>query len=283
MNRKTLTFAALAFLMAGTSAIAQSIVYAIDLRATPNRLLNWPVNASSTAQVTVTSANASYDGFAIDFNTAGSILYGINPGVAPFNFGTIDLLTGNFNLIAPLGNIPAGNNPTGLRADPTTDTFYFSSNGTSGNTLQTLNIATGLLSAPVVMTGLAAGAIVIDIAISNSGQMYGIDIGSDTLISIDKVTGATTTIGPLGFNANFAQGMDFDMATNTLYATIYTGGGTGVFASINLATGAATQLFATTPLNAEMEMAIRPIPEPTTLALLGLGAVGLAWRLRRKK
>ena len=287
MSIKTLALASAAFLVAQSAAFAQfSQVYAIDVRPTPNRLLTWAVNATSTAQVNIQSANASFDGFGVDFNTAGTILYGINPGAAPFSFGTIDLLTGNFNTMFALSGLGAGQSVTGLRVDPTNETFYVSSNGaTFGNQLQTLNTTTGALSSAVNLTGLAAGAIVIDIAISNTGQMFGIDIGSDTLVSIDKVTGASTTIGLLGFNANFAQGMDFDLATNTLYATIYTGGGTGVFASINLTTGAATQLFSTTALNAEMEMAIRPVPEPTTGTLLisGLGLAAAALRYRRNR
>jgi hypothetical protein len=117
--------------------------------------------------------------------------------------------------------------------------------------------------------------------------MFGHDIGTDSLYSIDKTTGAATLIGTTGFLANFAQGMDFDYSTNTLYATIYTGGGTGMFSRFDLTTGAATGIFSTQPLGAagaEMEMAVAaPIPEPTSLTLVGLGAAGLVWRRIRRK
>jgi hypothetical protein len=99
--------------------------------------------------------------------------------------------------------------------------------------------------------------IVIDIAINAAGDLYGLTLGTDSLVSIDPVTGVGTVIGPIGLNANFAQGMDFDPATGDLYAAVYTGGGTGMFCTLDLTTGLANQLEDTFALNAEMEIAIR--------------------------
>ena len=74
--------------------------------------------------------------------------------------------------------------------------------------------------------------------------------------------------------------MDFDWDTNTLYATLYTGGGTGVYASLSTTTGAATTIVSTTPWNAEMEMAVKAgIPEPGSLSLLGIAGLAV---LRRR-
>ena len=57
---------------------------------------------------------------------------------------------------------------------------------------------------------------------------------------MNKTTGAATLVGPIGINANFAQGMDFDWATNTLYATMYVGTGVGAYVAIDTTTGAPT-------------------------------------------
>jgi len=270
-NALRLSFAALAAASLASPALAQiSDVYAINLRATPNTLLRFPVNAPAN---NVISANAGFDGFAIDFNADASVLYGITSAVAPDQqFGSIDTTTGNFTAIGLTGVNEA--NWSGLSFDNSTSSMFAS----AGTNLYTINVATGAATLVTPFSGAPTGMLLIDIAVHPfTGQMYGHDIGTDSLLSIDKVTGAITTIGPTGFAANFAQGMDFDPQTGTLYATIYTGGGTGAFCSFDLATGAATSIVSTTPWNAEMEMAIAPAP--SAAALLGLGAlVGLRRR-----
>lgn len=269
-----LVAAAAATFVAASAADAQSQVFAIDLRqGTPSRLLSFPVNAPAQ---NVLSSTATFDGFAMDFNSAATTLYGIQASTAtasPNFFGTIDTTTGNFSPIAALTGLPAGS-AGGMSVDPTTETFYVN----DGATLYTLNTTTGALTS---VGGFGTGLLNIDIAIDRNGQMYGHDIGADNLLLIDKTTGAATVIGPTGHAANFAQGMDFDYETNTLYATIYTGGGTGVFASFNLTTGAGTTILSTTSWNAEMEMAVAsPIPEPTSFALMGMAGAAL---LRRRR
>lgn len=56
-----------------------------------------------------------------------------------------------------------------------------------------------------------------DIATNANGEMFGIDSQSDTLIAIDKTTGAGTVVGPLGIPITPYAGLDFDEATNVLY------------------------------------------------------------------
>jgi hypothetical protein len=54
--------------------------------------------------------------------------------------------------------------------------------------------------------------------------MYSHDIVNDSLISIDKATAAGTIIGPLGYDANFGQGMGWDPATDTLFLAAFNNG-----------------------------------------------------------
>lgn len=65
---------------------------------------------------------------------------------------------------------------------------------------------------------------IADIAVHPlTGTMYGIDISADTLVVIDKNSGAATTVGPLGidlFNNN-NNSVDFDDVTGTLYLSAY--------------------------------------------------------------
>jgi len=62
---------------------------------------------------------------------------------------------------------------------------------------------------------------IIDIAINAQGEMYGVDIVNDVLVRIDPTTGAGQVVGSIGFNANYAQGMDFEETTGVLYLAAF--------------------------------------------------------------
>jgi hypothetical protein len=82
------------------------------------------------------------------------------------------------------------------------------------------------------------------------------EIATDSFYNVNPATGAMTLIGSHGLAANFAQGMDFDNQDGTLYAFIYTGGGTNRFGTVNLTTGAFTTQAQDNPLG-EFEGAVR--------------------------
>lgn len=212
-------------------------------------------------------ANAA---FAIDMDPTATTLYAIMYDQVN-TYGTVDLDTGVFSAMGQLSG-PTQVNTTGLSVDPTTGIWYL----TNSDGLYAGDITTGVFN----LVGSIGFDLCIDLAIDSQGNAYGMDISTDVLFSIDLATGLGTEIGPTGMAANYAQGMDFDYATDTLYATVYTGGGTGAFCWYDLATGAANIIQDTAVLNAEMEMVVAsPIPAPGVLALLGLA--GLARRRRR--
>ena len=257
------------------SAASASLIYGFNMRGGANELFSTDTGGFVSGYTFIGGPMANLT-FAMDMDLTATTLWavmfdGLN------TYGTINTSTGVFNSMGTLSGPAATDNISGLSVDPTTGDWYISALGGGVATLYRGNIATGSFSA----VGDIGFGLNIDLAIDSQGNAYGLDIGVDELLSISLSTGAGTLIGPTGIDTNFAQGMDFDYATDTLYATMYTGGGTGVFASISTLTGLATVLEDTTPLDAEMEMVVATaIPAPGALALLGLGA--LVSRRRRR-
>ncbi|MEM1448148.1 MAG: hypothetical protein AAF957_26520 [Planctomycetota bacterium] len=187
--------------------------------------------------------------FAIDFDSLAQTLYAIDN--TTLEVVTIDPMTGVSTPTGVVAQTITG--ATGLTADADGSTWYVSDFDGTNTNLYSGDVTTGAFS----LVGVITAGIIIDISIDSNGNLYGFSISDDSLYSIDTGTGAGTLIGASGFAANFAQGMDFDWTDNTLYATIYTGGGTGAFCAFDLVTGVANLINDTTPLNAEMEMAVQ--------------------------
>lgn len=224
-----------------------------------NTLYTFPLS-SFDVQSPIGATQASV--FAMDFSPDGETLYAATGAAAATNpsvFGTIDKSTGGFTVIGALAGLTSGDSASGMAIHPRTGVAYFSAAGgtPASSRLYSLNLASGALALIGQITAPtdAAGTIMIDIAINCDGDLYGHNISDDALYSIDLNTGAGTLIGPHGFAANFAQGMDFDNATGILYGFIYTGTGTNRFGSFDLTTGAFTTLVQNNPLG-EYEGAI---------------------------
>jgi len=258
-----------AFLVAigATNAAAQTTIYGMDLR-------NGQFYSSNTATFVASHTNIganSDDIYALDFDAAAGTLWGIDN--ATMDYGTFDLSTGVFTA---LGTVTGPPSATGLTAAADGVTWYVSEyDGTTTNSsLWVGDVTTGTFT---LVGTIVTANIMIDISIDSTGNLYGLSISDDALYSIDTTTGLGSKIGAgIGLNPNYAQGMDFDWTDDTLYATVYTGGGTGKFCSMDLTTGLANQLEDTFPLNAEMEMACQPggVTPPGTPFCFGNTASG---------
>jgi hypothetical protein len=78
------------------------------------------------------------------------------------------------------------------------------------------------------------------LACDGEGNMYGIDISTDQLYSINKETGVGTAIGPTGQALNYAQDMCFDIDNGILYVAGYTT--SGILFTCNVGTGTCTSV-----------------------------------------
>jgi hypothetical protein len=257
LKLKLTSAGALGLLALAPLAGAQSTIYGMDVRIqrffttdTANFVANFTAVAPNNLPI-----------FALDFDATATTLWGIQNPVAPAPapYGTFDLATGVFT---PVGNLTGPASAAGLTAHPNGTTWYVLE-----NLAGSVNLWRGDIAASGTFTLVGTSTVMglaIDISCDSQGNLYANSISTDSLYSIDSTTGAATLIGPTGFATNFAQGMDFDWSTDILYATLYTGGGTGGFCTVNLTTGAATQLEDTLSLNAEMEIAIQ-VPSGGTI------------------
>lgn len=167
-------------------------------------------------------------------------------------FGVTDTATGVFTSLGVISGAPAGNTWTSMKWDHSTQTlFAVNSAGGGQSSLYTIDPDTleATLVGQIDGPGVDPGAIVIAIAISPDGLMYGLDIIGDTLLAIDKSSGDASPIGPTGFDANFAQDMDFDPSTGVLYWPGYFGGGATEMTTIDTSTGVATSIGTITSQN----------------------------------
>jgi hypothetical protein len=213
--------------------------YAQDLRN--GRFVSFTLNNFTGQTLIASIANTIYG---MDFDTDADVLWALNDTTD--QLGTINLTTGVFSGVVPC---PAPADIwTGLSIDPVSGAFFAS----TATNLYTINPGTGAAT----LIGAFGTSLMIDIAINASGQMYGHDIGTDSIYSINMSTGAASLIGLTGYNANFAQGMDFDNDDGTLYIFLYIGTGNNVFGTVNLSTGAVTPLASNSPTG-EFEGAIK--------------------------
>jgi hypothetical protein len=170
---------------------------------------NFPdtVNTIAPTDTTPWTGGAFVDGdFSKLYVIAGS--FAANPD----QFATIDTATGAKTVIGTANSGGAGWN--GLAYDSTTGTMYMVTGCPSGSSLYTVDINTGT---PTLVGAMSNEACTVSIAIDSAGQMYGVDIVNDAFYSIDKTTGNDALIGSIGFNANYAQEMTFDLSTDILY------------------------------------------------------------------
>jgi hypothetical protein len=134
-----------------------------------------------------------------------------------------------------------------------------------------------------------------------SNNVPGGNAGATTLYVIDALTGALynqgilnfaaptpglqgpnggllTLIGSLGLGTNLGNNIGFDINN---VGSAYASSGNAFF-SINLSTGATTQLGTIGGNSAIRDIAAAPVPEPSTILVSALGLAGLGY-LRRKR
>ncbi len=246
MNAKNSLLLAAAFGMTA-AASAQSPITGINLRGT-DRLFTSNTSTFVASYVDGADIGTPSAIFAIDYDPSATTLWAIDDDTS--EYGTIDIATGDF-LSLGVSTLPL-DFTNGLTSAPD-GTWYAVGTGTTGAEIWSGDVTTGNFT----LLGTIGAVTVIDVACDSQGNIYCTTISDDALYSVDSVTGAGTFIGGHGLATNFAQGIDFDWSNDTLYAALYTGGGTGAFCSLSVIDGSIITMEDTVSINIEGEISVQ--------------------------
>ncbi len=116
-------------------------------------------------------------------------------------------------------------------------------------------------------------------------QQYGIDADLGILTTVANNAGTLETVGSLGLGSTLNNELAFDISGDTgiAYASLQVGNGNSELYTIDLATGAASLQGTIGGGVTVRDFTVVPsaIPEPSSLGLLGVIAIGLAHRRKR--
>jgi hypothetical protein len=207
----------------------------------PIGLLTHPLNNFATQ--TQISTNNSSSIITADFDPTGTTLFAIRNTAADKSLGTLNRTTGVYTATAVItGLTNTTENISDLTVSPSSGQgFIITNDGTAAPftaRLYRINTATAVAT---IVGAVSTTDLVTGIAMNCNGQLFGVNVVNDQLISINPTTAVATNIGLTGYNHNFSQGMDFDNETNELYGWAI-GGAAGAFTfqygTYNLTTGA---------------------------------------------
>ncbi len=153
------------------------------------------------------------------------------------NLVTFDYETGARTVVATI-TAPGGRTWTGMAFDFSTMTMYgicYSSGVDAA--LCTIDLDSYEVAVVGTTTDLTTP---INLACSNEGQLYLVDIGDDNLYRMDKTDASVEVVGAIGFDCIYAQDMAFDHDENILYMGAYSDALDGELRTVNLQTGATT-------------------------------------------
>lgn len=209
---------------------------------------------------TISIADQSAEGF-IAAGTWGRGNVWLGFDYATSSLVSLDTVTGARTVLGSTGV-----NLSGLAYDYSANKLYGVSWDGASSLLYEINQYNGAST----LIGTCGTQLLINLACDLSGNLYAAAITDDNLYSVNKSTGASTLIGPLGVDISYAQDMEFDHYSSTLYMTAYTTG--GEIRTVNTTTGATTLIGA---FDGGPEITGLAIPYSTTLPATDLALTSI--------
>jgi hypothetical protein len=259
---------------------AHEMIYAVDQY---NNLFNFYSDMPQflITQYPITGLQLNEEIRGLDYYNG--ILYGLGSAHRLYTINPIDgsatVVGGTFSPILNGASFGFDNGPTGVRALSNLGQNLLI-NRTTGAVMTSGPGASYGAGDPFFGFPPRADALAYDDA---TGIWYAGDTLQNTLATFNPTTGVLSTIGAMGIDPSTRNGFDISPFTDILYM------GTPAASSdpqanlyiINKATGMATLVGQIdVPMANTLIRSLTVVPEPTSLALLGLGALGL-WFARR--
>jgi hypothetical protein len=259
--------------LAGLAALAHAeTIYALH---DGNELVRFDsATPATTTAIPVTGLTAGETLVGIDFRPADGTLYGMTDAGRVYSIVTS---TGAATLFTTSSVALAGTS-FGVDFSPANDRFRVVSDADQDFKIE---MATGVATADLALAYEAldenngANPVVTAIAFTNnapgvtSAQIYVIDTGADVLATLIPATGALTTRGHLGVDANGSAGLDISRRGNTAYASLDVAASTGLY-RIDIVTGVAA-LVGPIGSGANVRgLAVEPPPPPAAAEVFGV-------------
>lgn len=277
MPKQTHLLAAATLALLGTAATAHAIP-AIGI-AGGSTLFSFDTATPGTVsgQRAITGLQGGETLYGVDYRPASAALYGLGSNGRLY---TLDAGTGAATLASML-NVALSGGSFDIAFNPTVDRLRVVSN--TGQNLR-VNVDTGAVTVDTPLAYANGGAAPGVLGVAYTNQVGGA-VATTTLYDIDTANGLLDTQAPPNdgtLNRVGALGIpnlvsfDIDGASNAAYAATSTS-----FYTVNLATGAASLVGAFGVGNVT-DFALTPVPEPMSLALLGISLAGMATLRRRR-
>jgi Domain of unknown function (DUF4394)/Calx-beta domain/Domain of unknown function (DUF4214) len=207
---------------------------------TTNQLLRFDTNTpgTTTPLVTISGLQTGENVQGIDVRPANGQLYALAVNGTTARIGTINLGSGAFTAVGSTFTVSGTDfgidfNPTNDRLRVVSDAdINLAVNPDDGTVTTQTNLNPGNPNeVAVAYNNNFAGA--------TTTTLFGIDSGTDMLVTQVPAAGTLTNVGPLGVDTSGVAGLDISANDNAAFANLTVGGASQLY-RINLSTGAAT-------------------------------------------
>ncbi len=288
---KILSIAILAT-MAGSTVYAETMWGLTE----SNKLIRFDTGLAGTltANIAISGLQSGETLHGIDFRPNGGTLYGLG---STNRLYTINTSTGAATQVGGVFSTPLSGSFFGFDFNPTVDRIRITSNTGQNLRVHPVTGAVAFVDGTLAYAGtdpnFGSTPMIVGSAYTNNFHgattttLYDIDANLGNLVTQNPPnSGTLNTVGSLGVSTVGLTGFDISGATGIAYASL-TSVGSNVSASnlfrVNLTTGQATFLSTIGSGNADriMDISAAPVPEPATMAALGLGVAALLRRRRK--